>query len=204
MTPTRRRAGSVSCGSVYKREALPGIEWPLVPNVGTGETVNWLRTVVNREWTVSATTELFDRWKAAKGHKTDTSAADALGLSKQAVNNWRTRDGNGEADAIEKMCRDLNEDPVKVILQAYSEAAKHAESRRTLERLARRFGAVVLALGMMAGATDTSAKPAGFSGKFYTLCEVLATLAAWLGLRGPFGSWTPTPWTHRPASPLWA
>lgn len=95
---------------------------------------------------MSATIELFEAWKKAKGYATDAAAGHALKVSKQAVNNWRSRNGNAEAHVIERMCRDLGRDPAPVMLQAFAEAAKSAEAARSLMRVARQLGAACVAL----------------------------------------------------------
>lgn len=94
---------------------------------------------------MSATNDLFTRWKAHKGHASDRQAAAALGVSHAGPAQWRAG-RNGSAAVIERMAKDLGEDPVPVILQAFAEAARDAEDKRTLGRLARRLGAACVAL----------------------------------------------------------
>lgn len=98
---------------------------------------------------MSATLELFEDWKKAKGYATDSAAGDALKVSKQTVNNWRSRGGNGEAHIIERMAADLGRDPIPYVLQAFSEASKSADARRSLGRMARSLGAACLALALL-------------------------------------------------------
>jgi hypothetical protein len=87
---------------------------------------------------MSATWELFERWKARNGHASNSAGAEALGTARQTVQNWK--DGrNGDAHFIERMAKDLGEDPVAVILEAFAEAARDAEAKRALQRLAKRF-----------------------------------------------------------------
>lgn len=95
---------------------------------------------------MSATVDLFEEWKKAKGFTSDRAAGHALKVSPQAVNNWRTRDGNAEAHVIERMANDLGRDPIPYILQAFSEAAKDAEARRTLAKMAKKLAANSMAL----------------------------------------------------------
>ena len=95
---------------------------------------------------MSATLELFEAWKAKQGFETDSAASHALKVTRQTVNNWRSRNGNAEAHVIERMCRDLGRDPAPVMLQAFAEAAKNAEAARSLMRVARKLGAACLAL----------------------------------------------------------
>ncbi len=94
---------------------------------------------------MSATYRLFERWKMAKGHPSSNAAALALGERRQTVQHWK--DGkNGSADVIERMCADLKEDPVPVILESFAESQRSSDARRTLERLSKRVrgGALVL------------------------------------------------------------
>lgn len=94
---------------------------------------------------MSATLELFERWKVAKGLGSDRAAAAALGISHAGPAQWRAG-RNGAASVIERMAKDLGIDPVPVILQAFAEAARDGADRRTLARLARDAGAACLAL----------------------------------------------------------
>lgn len=95
---------------------------------------------------MNATLELFEDWKKAKGFETDSAAGHALGLSRQTVNNWRSRGGNAEAHIIERMAADLGKDPIPYILRAFSEASKSAEAGRSLARMAKKLAASSLAL----------------------------------------------------------
>jgi len=100
---------------------------------------------------MSATFNLFERWKTAKKYPSYRQAALALGVSAQTVQFWK--DGrNGEPEYIEKMAHDLGEDPVKTILEAYAEQ-KTGASQRVLVKLSKRFAAVVLTLWLVQGAT---------------------------------------------------
>lgn len=105
---------------------------------------------------MSATFELFERWKEKKGYKSDREAAMHLGVSHGTPNQWKSGK-NGEPEFIEKMAKDLDEDPIKTILQAYAEQ-KMGNSRKVLEKLSKRFGAVVLVVGMGATAYPVDAK----------------------------------------------
>ena len=95
---------------------------------------------------MSATFTLFARWKAAKGFVSDAEAARALHVHVSTITPWKLHGRNGSAAVIERMAKDLGEDPVPVILQAFAEAARDADDKRTLGRLARRLGAACVAL----------------------------------------------------------
>lgn len=108
---------------------------------------------------MSATLDLFIRWKAAKGIASDRSAAAELGISHAGPAQWRAG-RNGSASVIERMARDLGEDPIPVILQAFAEAARDADDRKTLAKLARRLGAAVVLLMLAPMMIPGSAKAA--------------------------------------------
>lgn len=98
---------------------------------------------------MSATFSLFERWKAAKGHASDSAAASQLGVTRAAVSLWRSG-RNGAPAVIERMAKELGEDPTATVLLAFSEAAKDADDKRTLGRLARSLGAACIALVVVA------------------------------------------------------
>lgn len=153
---------------------------------------------------MSATLQLFEDWKRAMGHATDTAAGAALRVSKQAVHNWRTRDGNAEAHIIERMAKDLDRDPVPVILQAFSEAAKSAEAARSLTRMARRLGAACFALLTLAPLMMHSS-PAAAAGGGNATSEAshLIHYAKWLTVRARrFRAWLRDFLESAPCNPL--
>jgi hypothetical protein len=112
---------------------------------------------------MSATYELFQRWKAAKKFESDAAAMRSLSLHPTALTPWKAG-RNGSAAVIEKMAKDMGEDPVPVILQAFAEAARDAEDRKTLGRLARKLGAACIALFMLAPMFSSSAHAATMQG----------------------------------------
>lgn len=122
---------------------------------------------------MSATWELFERWKARNGHASNSAGAEALGTARQTVQNWK-EGRNAEAHFIERMAKDLGEDPVPVILEAFAEAARDAEARRALQRLAKRFRGAALALALGAlplmSPSASQARPDGLTR--YSLCAL--------------------------------
>lgn len=113
---------------------------------------------------MSATYKLLTRWKSLKGLTNDSQAADALHVKRQTIQNWK-EGRNGSAVYIERMARDLGEDPVKTILEAYAEQSQ-GDAARVLEKLSKRFGAVVLAVGMGTAALPVRASDLDQSGLY--------------------------------------
>ena len=88
---------------------------------------------------MSATLELFDRFKAAKALPSDNAAALALGISRQTVNNWRKRASQGEPRVIEKMCNALDLEPGLWLIRMLEERSPNVEDRRVWRRMATRL-----------------------------------------------------------------
>lgn len=97
---------------------------------------------------MSATNDLFVRWKAYKGVQSDREAAGMLGVSHGTPHHWKNG-RNGAPAVIERMAKDLGIDPIPTILQAFAEAANDAADKKTLGRLARSLGAACLALALL-------------------------------------------------------
>lgn len=125
---------------------------------------------------MSATTELFTRWKDAKGHETDSAAAVALGLTKQVVWNWFSRDLNGPVEVVERMAIDLGEDPAVWILQAFKDAEKNAAARKALDRIAKRLGKAgcIVAAFIVSAPADAAPLVAGGFSHSYTALAITA------------------------------
>lgn len=120
---------------------------------------------------MSATLAVFRRWKEAKKIESDRAAMGELGLSHGAAVHWKNGK-NGDAHMIERMCSDLGEDPVPVILEAFAEAARDASARKALQRLARRYRGTLAALVVAIVPLLSPAPVGAHSGStVYPLCE---------------------------------
>jgi hypothetical protein len=86
---------------------------------------------------MSATYELFTAWKTKKGHTSDNQGALALGVSRVAASQWK-QGRNAEITLIERMAKDLKEDPAAWAMMVLAERAV-GEEKRTIERLARQM-----------------------------------------------------------------
>lgn len=122
---------------------------------------------------MNATMQLLRLWMATQGHITQSDAARALGVKPAAVNNWTRGISQAAPHLVERMAKDLGENPGRWLAQVESERSKDADDRRTWAALAKQLGAaaaVVLAVALPydATATETQAEPDSAC----TLCEI--------------------------------
>lgn len=113
---------------------------------------------------MSATYDLFTRWKAAKGLPSDNAGAIALGLTRASASLWK-QGRNAEADLIERMAKDLGEDPAMWAALVMKEQSK-GEASRAWGRIARRLGAAaaiaLCAVAVPAITQESTAYAVGF------------------------------------------
>ncbi len=84
---------------------------------------------------MSATYELFTAWKAKKGLTSDNQGALALGVTRMAASAWKNG-RNAEIPLIERMAKELKEDPAAWAMMVLAERTI-GEERRAIEKLAR-------------------------------------------------------------------
>ena len=119
---------------------------------------------------MSTTTLLLDRWMKLRKIDTDAAAASELGLTKGSVYNWRERDGNAEIHIVERMAKDLGEDPATVIIEVFKESQRSDEAKKTLQRLAKRLTGTSLLVLALACPMRSEAQTVGFSA--HPVCAV--------------------------------
>jgi len=130
----------------------------------------------------SATWRLFERWRTARGYASQMAACEELGVERQAATYWKSG-RNAEAQTIERMARDLGENPTPWVLAAASEKTRTADERRTLMRLARELGyaaAVLLAVYTSIPPTKAKALELNISATEYALRIVRRCVARML------------------------
>lgn len=134
---------------------------------------------------MSATYELFTRWREARGLNSDNAGALALGVTRGAVSLWK-KGRNADADQVERMALDLNEDPDPWLALTMVEKTTGEASRAWL-RSAKRLGAaaaMVLATGVAAWAPLPAAASDGMEASrtmhYANLRRLLAGLIEWL------------------------
>jgi transcriptional regulator with XRE-family HTH domain len=84
---------------------------------------------------MSATYQLFTEWKKAKGLTSDNQGALALGVTRGTVSLWK-QDRNAEIQLVERMAKDIGEEPAPWAMMVMAERAV-GEEKRVLERLAK-------------------------------------------------------------------
>jgi len=89
---------------------------------------------------MSATLELFERYKQSIGAQADSRGAQALGVKRQTVNNWRMRASQAEPRLIEAMCLALREDVTPWLLRVQLEQSPHASNRQVWQRVREKLG----------------------------------------------------------------
>lgn len=89
---------------------------------------------------MSATLQLFDRYKIAKAAESDAAAGKLLGLKPSSVSNYRQGVRHAEPEVVRKMAMALGEDPELWVLKVQAERetvpARRAVWLRCVERLA--------------------------------------------------------------------
>ena len=83
---------------------------------------------------MSATYHLFTEWKKAKGLTSDNQGAIALGVTRGTVSLWK-QDRNAEIPLIERMAKDIGEEPIPWAMMVLAERSL-GEEKRALTRLA--------------------------------------------------------------------
>lgn len=96
---------------------------------------------------MSATQKLLTRWMSATNVTNQSDAARRLGITPGGVNNWVAGRSQAAPSLIEKMARDIGEDPTGWLALIESERARDADDRKTWAGIAKRLGiAAALAL----------------------------------------------------------
>lgn len=98
----------------------------------------------------TTTTRLLDRWKAARGITSDNAAAQALGISRQAVSRYRKGAAQADVEIAARMAEDLGLDTLGTLAAIQADR----ETRPGAAAVWRRYGKgafMALALGLSVG-----------------------------------------------------
>lgn len=108
---------------------------------------------------MTATVQLLDKYKAARGIATDMAAAESLRVGKAAVSKWRNGGGHPDADSVEAMCVAIGEPVAHWLHLIEAERARTPAARRVWLRLAQAAAAIAIAVGLTG--TPLSVQAAG-------------------------------------------
>jgi hypothetical protein len=89
---------------------------------------------------MSATMELFERYKMKIGVYTDGAGAASLGVKSQTVSNWRTRGSQAEPRLIEKMAATIDADAGEWLLRVQVEQSFDTSNKEVWRRLSQKLG----------------------------------------------------------------
>jgi len=112
---------------------------------------------------MSATLELFEKYKLRIGVQADSAGAAALSIKSQTVSNWRTRGSQAEPRLIEAMATTVGADVGEWLLRAQIEQSFDPSNREVWRRMSRKLG---YRLGSIGG----------------LLIPAAAQLGSWLGM----------------------
>jgi len=110
------------------------------------------------------TTEYLDAIKRKHGIQSDYAISKTLGISRQAISNYRKGSAFFDDVVCLKVAELLNLDPMKVIADIHMERTKDPEVRKIWRRLARQVGRAA-AVVLLAGQVVTLPAPAQASVK---------------------------------------
>ena len=98
---------------------------------------------------MSATTELFEKYKLRLGVHADSAGAMALGIKSQTVSNWRTRGSQAEPWLIEKMTMALGIDTTEWLVRVQVEQSPDVRNKEVWRRLGKRLGYKLTVIGAL-------------------------------------------------------
>lgn len=99
---------------------------------------------------MTATKELLARWKAAKGHSSDSAAARALKVRPSAVANWQAETSHANPVAASRMAEDLGLDPLAVLACIEADRAHEGETRKVWARFGKGAFLAIMAFQVLA------------------------------------------------------
>ena len=140
---------------------------------------------------MSASYDLFCRWKHVQKIQSDNAGALALGVSRATVSLWK-QGKNAEIHYIERMAVDIGDSPEMWSAVVMAERSNSEDEKAAWRRIAQKLAAVVMTLCLFVGSAlprDAHAATAttGFDkSTLYTLCEM--PYPPWLGSSAPHGN----------------
>lgn len=112
---------------------------------------------------MSASYDLFCRWKHVQKIQSDNAGAIALGVSRATVSLWK-QGKNAEIHYVERMAVDIGDSPEMWSAVVMAERSNSADEKAAWSRIAQKLASVAM-LVMVAvgfGGTPTAARASGF------------------------------------------
>ncbi|WP_057626358.1 DUF3693 domain-containing protein [Stenotrophomonas terrae] len=112
---------------------------------------------------MSQSYDLFCRWKHVQKIQSDNAGAIALGVTRAAVSSWK-QGKNAEIQYIEKMALDIGDSPESWSALVMAERSNSEDEKAAWTRIARKLGAVAMALVVSVGLASPAPVQASESG----------------------------------------
>ncbi|MCU1084967.1 DUF3693 domain-containing protein [Stenotrophomonas maltophilia] len=132
---------------------------------------------------MSASYDLFCRWKHVQKIQSDNAGALALGVSRATVSLWK-QGKNAEIHYIERMAVDIGDSPEMWSAVVMAERSNSEDEKAAWRRIAQKLAAVVMTLCLFVGSAlprevQAATATTGFDkSTLYTLCEMMYPTAA--------------------------
>lgn len=127
----------------------------------------------------TVTNQLLDRYAEAKGLNSDYKIAKALGITRQAVSNWRNEKNHLDDTACLQIAEALNIDPLTIMAKVRETRKQSPREQATWERYRGRIALAVMA-AIIAGGTDVAeSSEQGQRSQFKVLQPIYYAQFAW-------------------------
>jgi transcriptional regulator with XRE-family HTH domain len=127
----------------------------------------------------TVTNQLLDRYAQALKLKSDYQIAKALGITRQAVSNWRTEKSQLDDTACLQIAETLNIDPLTLMAKVRESRKQTPREKATWERYRGRFALAVVAAIIAGGADVAESSEQGNRSQFNVLQPIYYAKIAW-------------------------
>ena len=121
---------------------------------------------------MSASYDLFCRWKHVQKIQSDNAGAIALGVSRATVSLWK-QGKNAEIHYVERMAVDIGDSPEMWSAVVMAERSNSADEKAAWSRIAQKLASVamlaLIAVGFGATPTATTASPGSAKAGMYIM-----------------------------------
>ena len=110
---------------------------------------------------MNATNKLLDKWWEIRSPASNKAAGLILGVTGNPISNYRAGLSQAEAHVIERMARDIGDDPLKWLALVESERARRPADKKAWAAAARRLGAAAALACVLLTALPAHSAPYG-------------------------------------------